>query len=357
MSRKILMSLCAGLLVMACGKGEPATKTDTSTTDTSASRYTLTVPTAADATDVEIHILGTAALIDQTDTNHPMAAILPEVPAMAPATDLHVAYVAWHEENEEQDPSGNLIPITQTVVPQQDTIDKTYWHVHPLVNEELVIDNDLSKNPAMPAAASGPCNPDFKHDGAGTFGCVAPVTEFGGLSTAATYDSTYVDKVTKNKKVMGRLEIGNGILVPYVTDECKWDVTPAGAATATHRYLASDIVYRFKIDGAPGTSTLKLQLRPLDGSAPPAKFVNLQSRDGHVIELRFGNAINVFPDKGHGDIPADTEDTHFATYYNLIPTAAARPKLVRTKDCGGGPFDKIVYCGPGWVYGVGPKKP
>jgi hypothetical protein len=342
-------------MAAACRKAETVTPTDTSN---AAPRAAFSAAaTAADKTDVEIHILGTAAFINQSDPDHPIAVILPEVAATHPTQYAHVAYVAWHEENEEQDPHGIPIPITQTVLPKQDTVDKSYWHVHPLINEEVVIGNNLSSNPPMAAPASGACNPDFKHDGAGTFGCVAPVGEFGGLTAPATYDSTYVDKVTSNKKVMGRLEIGNGVLLPYVTDECHWDITPPRATTPIHRYLASDIMYRFQIDGSPATSKLELQLRPLDGSAQPAKFVNLESRAGHVIELRFGNAVNIFPEKGLGDIPADAEDAHFRTYYNLIAGSSNRPTLKRTRDCGSGPFDKIVYCGPGWVFGVGPKKP
>jgi hypothetical protein len=342
MSRSLAVVLC-GLLFLAVG----CRKEGTTVTDTSASATTTTTTNPpANSANVEIHILGTAALIEQPDPKKPVAVILPQVTPSTPAEHPHVAYVAWHAENEDG-------PVPGSFIARHDSIDNSDWHVHPLANEEIVIANDLSANPAMLVPASGPCNPDFQHKGVGGPGCVAPVSDF--LAAPAPYDSTFVDKITSNPRVLGRLDITNGTLVPYVIDECKWAITRVGAPQASRQHLASDIGYQFQI----ADPHLTVKLRSLKSKPEQTTdLVNLKPIQGRGIEVRFGNAVDIFPDKDHL-IPADARDEHFATYYDVLygVSAKGRPVPVRTKDCNGHAFDPTVYCGPGWVRGVGPKKP
>jgi hypothetical protein len=301
-------------------------------------------------THVEIHILGTAALIEQTDPNDPMAAVLPDVPATLPM-DAHVPYVAWSPSDEAAAPAGTTDPALK-----RDPLEKSDWRVHRLVQEELIVGNDVSGNPPLKLPTSGePCSPDFVHGGA-NLGCIAPVSDF--VSAPQAYIADYVNRVTADPKIRGRLEIRNGVLKPQVLDKCEWEIKKA-SGPATRRHLASDIIYQFDIP----EKMLTLKLRKLNESnlTVTTDLVTLKADELGTIVIRFGNAVDIFPDASHL-VSVGKPDPHFDVYYDFLDGVPSHDRVlpVRTQDCDGHPFDPTVYCGPGWIKGVGvpkPKKP
>jgi hypothetical protein len=340
MVRNIALALCAVILVGGCGNER------TSGTATSSSSTSTATSSPSATTAVTIHITGTAALIiDPANPSTPMVAILPQ-DTTAMSEGPHVAYVAWHQENEDGAPNG---PVQQ----KHDPIGNSNWQVHSLAHEELLIANDLSGNPMIAAPTASACNPGG--GGVADFGCVPVASDF--LASALPYDSTYISKVTSNLKVAGRLALSNGTLTPYVTDKCQWDILKVNALQAKRQHLAGHIDYRFTITG----SNLILKLRNLSNPDQPNQataLVSLKPSADGTIEMSFGNSIDIFPDKH--PVNVGFKDQHFATYYDVLygADATARPVPVRTWVCDKvQPFDPTVYCGPGLVIGVGSPKP
>jgi hypothetical protein len=306
-SRTMMVAVCAGLL-FGCRKNDRDT-------------------------DVEVHIRGIASIINQVSATRPLVVLLPVVPTMQ-GEKPHVAYVAWHKEN--------VVPGSDHAQCELkiDPYDHSQWRVHVLKNEELVIANPLP----LPSAQTLPtkCSPDFSYHGIADFGCVAHVSEFLKKQTLK-YDKLYTEKQTASPNVLGRLEIGGGTYVTYVTDQCKLAMTKEGETTPNNFYLANELVYKFVI-----SELLKLKIRKLsdDPKTVPSDFVTLVST-GNPIEIRFGNAIDIFPPKAI-DSANKTKHPHYKAHYGVVGLQDG-PVPESTEDCGGFRADPIVYCGPGYV--------
>lgn len=341
MWRGITTSLFAAVWIAACtskpcpelGPGETDAQMKVAPSDAFSRLLRMDEESAAH-TRVTVEIFGTGAYIEQPAETNPLALVFPHV---GTGTHEHIAYVAWRPTSEE---------TRSGVVPMEDPAGTGNWNVHRLNREEVVIGNDLSRNPliSLPVeelACASLSGRRPRHDP----GCIPRVVDF--LSASHPYNQPFVVRTSPSRQIAGRMEFRHGTLAGARADRCQWEVVKRGDSTPAREHFATKSVYRFVL---PSNEPLVLQLRNLDSSDAPKQLVRLLPNDLGEIELRVGNAVGIFP-VGETIKPGQP-DPHFHVYYDFLQRVGNAPPIpVRTAACTAGPVDETTYCGQGYIAG------